>query len=775
MIALAMGLAGCTAWERYHLNREFGKPDSVTRLVTAAGKDPEYHRDIRPLIETRCTVCHGCYDAPCQLKLDAYAGVERGASKAKVYDGTRLLAANLTRLFVDASNTGEWRDKGFSPVLNERQQSPAANTQGSVMYRMLALKEAHPLPQEAILPASFDFSLDRAEQCTTIEEMPAYEKKYPLWGMPYGLPGLSSDESQLLMRWIETGAQTTVTPEPDARYQAAIATWEALLNRDDLRSQVSARYIYEHLFYGNLYFSELPLGPYFRLVRSSTPPGEPIREIATRRPYDDPGVPRVYYRLWHNPSSTLDKTHMPYALDAQRMQRWKALFFDAGFAVGQLPGYEPELASNPFATFRELPAQSRYRFMLDDARFIIQGFIKGPVCRGQLALNVIDDRFWVMFVDPEHPSAMDNGNYLAQHSEVLQLPAAKESNVLPITNWLRYAKLQREWLQAKGSYFQENFPQVVHPTVDVIWNGEQSNPNAALTVFRHFDSATVSYGWVGTPPKTAWVIGYPLLERIHYLLVAGFDVYGNLGHQLVTRLYMDFLRMEGEANFLLLLPEPARKQALAHWYQDAPEHVMKYVDDHWLSNRVEPAITYRSADPKRELFGLLEQHFGNALDQHRDITHSPLQPATIDALQNLENLRGEALSLMPETAFLVVQAHHGEYPLTILHNNGYKNLSTLFMENSRRLPDEDSLTIANGFLGAYPNALFHVHEHDVALFTNRIRQMRSAADYTALMDRFGVRRSETTFWAFSDRIHQLHKATNPTDAGLFDYNRLENR
>src|SRR5690606_13543279 len=142
------------------------------------------------------------------------------------------------------SDTNAWRNKGFNPVLNERQQSPTANTQGSVMYRMLALKEAHPLPEETILPASFDFSLDRAEQCTTIEEMPAYEKKYPLWGMPYGLPGLSSDESQLLMRWIETGAQTTATPEPDARYQSAIADWEQLLNRDDLRSQLSARYIY---------------------------------------------------------------------------------------------------------------------------------------------------------------------------------------------------------------------------------------------------------------------------------------------------------------------------------------------------------------------------------------------------------------------------------------------------------------------------------------------------------------------------------------------------
>jgi len=48
------------------------------------------------------------------------------------------------------------------------------------------------------------------------------------------------------------------------------------------------------------------------------------------------------------------------------------------------------------------------------------------------------------------------------------------------------------------------------------------------------------------------------LECIHYLLVAGFDVYGNIGHQLSTRLYMDFLRMESEFGFLALLPEETR-------------------------------------------------------------------------------------------------------------------------------------------------------------------------------------------------------------------------
>ena len=76
-------------------------------------------------------VCHGCYDAPCQLKLDAWAGLQRGASKDKVYDGTRLLTANLTRLFEDAQTTAEWRTKGFYPVLNE------SSPEQGVLQRML--------------------------------------------------------------------------------------------------------------------------------------------------------------------------------------------------------------------------------------------------------------------------------------------------------------------------------------------------------------------------------------------------------------------------------------------------------------------------------------------------------------------------------------------------------------------------------------------------------------------------------------------------------------
>ena len=51
-----------------------------------------------------------------------------------------------------------------------------------------------------------------------------------------------------------------------------------------------------------------------------------------------------------------------------------------------------------FVHSRSYRPDSRYRFMLERAQFSIMNFIKGPVCRGQVALNEINDHFWVFFI-----------------------------------------------------------------------------------------------------------------------------------------------------------------------------------------------------------------------------------------------------------------------------------------------------------------------------------------------------------------------------------------
>ena len=234
-------------------------------------------------------MCHGCYDAPCQLNLSASEGIERGANKDLVYNPGRLLAVEPTRLFVDAHSPTEWRKKQFYPVLNERVQTKEANLEVSLLAKMLQLKQQHPLPTVSPLPSSFDFSLDRAQYCPTMEEFDTFANKKPLWGMPYGLPGLTEPEHATLMTWLEEGAAYAAPSPLGAGARSHISQWETFLNGETPKEQLMSRYLYEHLFLANLYFDDLAPRLFFRLVRSTT-------RLAKRSISLAPGVPMMIQR-----------------------------------------------------------------------------------------------------------------------------------------------------------------------------------------------------------------------------------------------------------------------------------------------------------------------------------------------------------------------------------------------------------------------------------------------------------------------------------------------
>lgn len=739
----------------------------------------DYWRDVQPIFERRCALCHGCYDAPCQLNLTAYEGLARGANKKPVYDARRLFTAEPTRLFDDAQSVVAWRNKQFFPVIQEQARPTEDARRAGVLARMLTLKRAHPLLQQPLLPESFDLSLDRQQQCPTESQFDTFAANYPLWGMPYGLPGLSDLEHQTLMQWIEQGAPYR---EPDPISLAATAQveeWEVFLNGDSPKHRLMSRYLYEHLNLTHLYFDELSERQWFRLVRSRSAPGQPIDLIATRRPYDDPGVPHVYYRLEPVRASLLVKTHIPYALNAWRKRRYTELFLDAPYDVHVLPDYEASVASNPFVAFRDLPVRSRYRFLLDDALAFFMQFIKGPVCRGTIALDVIDDRFWLFFVDPDSAVLDKNEEFLARTSKHLYLPTAEGTSPLGLISWLKYSRMQDEFLEAKQAYLENLKVQDEAANLSFIWNGEGQNRNAALTVFRHADSASVVQGLVGDNPKTAWLLSYDLFERIHYLLVAGFDVYGFSGHQLDTRLYMDFLRMEGESNFLLLLPSQSRERERDFWYRDAHPSVLDFIFNRHIHVQQESGITYRTNTPKRELFELLRQRLTGALNQAYEL-QGESDKGVRAQLRALAQIKGRSLQWLPEVAVLTVTNGTGaevrqDRIYTLLHDNGFSNIASVFNPQSRRLPDEDTLTVTSGLIGAYPNAFYRMEQSALPEFIAAVAGLTSEADYRKLADRFAVRRTSRDFWRHSDGVHEAYRRIDPVEAGLLDYNRLENR
>lgn len=770
LLFLLLIVGGCAALLRSPFDQAFGPPDPTRfdQAVPAPAGAPSFRQAVLPILEARCVVCHACYDAPCQLKLGSWQGIARGANPGLVYEGTRLKEVAPTRLFVDAERPSEWRQKGFHAVLNERRADPESNLRLSLLYRVLAQKAAHPLPATPVLGEHFDFSLNRAQQCPNIDDFDRHLARQPLAGMPYGLPGLEAHETALIGRWIAAGAPAEAAPPLPAAVTAELSRWEAFFNGDSVREQLAARYLYEHLFLGHLYFGLDPARHWFRLVRSSTPPGQPLKVIATRQPFEAPGVSRVYYRLQREEESIVAKTHMPYRLDAARLKRWQALFLGPEVRAEVLPPY----GGNPFETYKDIPVRHRYSFLLDDAAYFVEGFIKGPVCRGQIALNVINDRFWVFFADPATHSA-DVDAFLAREAGKLKLPT-ETVNPLPLVSWHSYRRLEKDYLDAQARLLKEKFA-VQGPDQRVVWNGEGRNSNAALTVFRHFDSASVVRGLVGGPPKTAWILTYPLFERIHYLLVASFDVYGSVGHQLNARMYMDFLRMESETNLLMLLPKSARLATLDRWYRDDSAEVHQKFFENEARHNIEPAIRYRSADPLGELYVLLRERVGPALETRHELARLP-ETELRGSLQKMATLKGKAVALLPETIFLRVSQNSGDSAdFTLLREAGHSTISHLFTEALARRPEEDRLNIVPGFVGAYPNAFYRVRADELPALTTAIASLKDERDYSRLADRFAVRRSSREFWPHFDAVSAAARRQSPLESGLFDLNRLEDR
>jgi len=803
-VILLLIITSCsTALKRYE--KLYGPSSPKNRILTeqevAKNTHISFNKEVRPVLVQRCAVCHSCNDAPCQINFSSIEGIDRGASTKPVYNGSRFFAQEPTRLGIDASTTTEWREKKFTPILNERQQNEQTNLENSLLYQVLTTKQAHKFTTKGRLSDEYnigsklieDESFVHDQSCPRTETYDKFAQKNPQWGMPFALPPISDKEFKTIETWLKQGAYSEPEKPLSPKLQNQVDKWEKFLNGTGIKQQLMARYVYEHLFVGHLYFEDVSKKDFFMIVRSKTQPGQPIDIINTIRPYNDPGVDQFYYRIQHYTRTIVDKTHIPYPLSDKRMQRYTELFLTPDYKVTTLPSYETEMAANPFKTYADIPAKNRYKFLLDDAQFFVSGFIKGPVCRGSIALSVIDEHFWVLFMDPDKSYISQDSEFLAKISDKLRLPSELEGSASLLSVWTTYKGVSRGYIIEKINYLNRKMTANEGFGMDKIWNGDHKNKNAALTVYRHYDSATVLKGFVGEIPKTGWVLDYPLFERIHYLLVAGFNVYGKVGHQLSTRLYMDFLRYEAELDFLAFLPADKRAEIHNFWYRDSKttEKMTKKIEKLQVKHH-DSTIKYDTDDVKTEFFAKLSAHLQNAQAYPYDVINRcknfPKQCKTSSknlnansvekALQEISDISGLRTSIFPDVTFLRVKVDGSvkkDLVYTIVRNNSYKNVESLTISKDSRIREEDSIDIIKGFVGAYPNFFLQVNIKDFTKFIEQYQKVDSREAYSVLIDNYGVRRSNPSFWKISDWFYKKALHDDPVYAGLFDLNRYKNR
>ena len=743
----------------------------------------DYLAEVKPILDKRCTVCHSCYNSPCQLKLDSFEGADRGATKKAIYNASRLKTMDPTRLFTDAQTTKDWRKKNFFSVTDS---SVSNGLNDSIMIQLLNHKMKNPKSEGEYRPETDELTCSKDGK-----ELGGYLKKHPNRGMPYGFPPLKQQEFEIIAGWLVQGAkgpdaamqEKLTSPKPDD--SRAIGQWEEFLNQDDAKHAMTARYLYEHLFLAHIKFGT-PTNEYYELVRSKTPPGQPIDLIATVRPYDDPGVERVYYRFRKIHSTIVQKTHMVFDFDDAQLRRFQELFIEPEWLQQpHLVGYEAKLSANPFAAFEQIPPRSRYQFLLDNAHYTIMTFIHGPVCRGQIALNVIDDHFWVMFLDPDHDLSVRYPGFLKLHLNKLQMPIEKGSDLLIFSALTdEHRKAAVEFYKVRQDYYTTHNYSGMGP--DFLWKGNRASDAPLLTIYRHFDSASVHTGVLGNMPKTLWVMDYPLLERIYYALVAGFDVYGTAGHQLAIRLYMDRLRIEGETYFLDFLPQSVRQEIMRSWYLDVDPKKIDY-----YPSQMPAGTAFATGDPKREFVEQVVKHHilpatGIAFDQLNYLPagadYPPLPVRYESESDYLQGFRALArpgtpfFSLVNDTnanlAYLRIRMKNGkDIAGTIVINRWHDNVMFLTGEDARLDASKDSADLIRGLIGSYPNYFFDVRAEDLPDFFDLLAHFEKTPKDQERLATYGVNRADDRFWDTYDWFQKRFLEDEPVQGGLFDLNR----
>jgi len=338
---------------------------------------------------------------------------------------------------------------------------------------------------------------------------------------------------------------------------------------------------------------------FFELVRSRTPPGAPIDLVGNRPSVRRPGVPAVYYRFRKIYSTNVQKTHMVYELDDARMRRFEELFIEPEWLQEpHLAGIRSQDQRQSVQGVRTDPSTFKVHvsFWTAPTTFLMT-FIHGPVCKGQIALNVINDHFLVLFLDPDHDLSVRYPGFLKLHADRLSMPiemgAPRLFSALTDKVTRSYAI---EYYKARQDTYAALALRRARLTTP-IWRGTGIRC-AAATVYRHFDSASVTKGRGESAED-------PLGDRYRSWNVSlcarrpGSMVYGTVG----TPAGRDGSTWTGPDRggklFPRFSPPGDAKRDHASWYLDTDLEKMDY-----HQGALPSEIRFATPDPKREFVNI---------------------------------------------------------------------------------------------------------------------------------------------------------------------------
>ena len=767
-LTLAISILALTS---LHCGREDDWTAADKKAAVAESRLPvltsaSYLRDIQPIFDTRCVACHGCIGSPCNLKLDSFAAVDRGALDKNPYS-IHFEPSLRTGMDVHGT-TAARREVGFWPVVSREGDGPTRLAH-SLLTQMIHVGLEHNQPgfsRQALMPI---YKKRYDHECpATANELEAVLAKDPAKGMPFGLPALEQEQVETINRWVASGAPGPLPEEVAARAvpanEKAVVEWENFLNAPSDRMKLVSRYIFDHVYLATIALEESP-GDAFRLVRSKTPSGQPVEVIDTPHPYDDPytyaGVDAFYYRLRKMTSAAVQKNHFIWPLSREKRTRLKELFLDADWD----PNADlvvPWGNWNPFEVYEAIPVKSRYTFLIENSVVIVGGITSGPVCLGQAATFAVKDHFWVFFVDPDKDITILDPKLGLPDWKVF-MDRSPEGN--------------QTYEQAYGKTLRRLYPKGY--SIDEIWDGGHENRNAWLTVLRHETNTWVMQGAGGGMPRTMWLMGYSGFERIYYDTVAHFEYWGSDKGKLETVGFFNFLRQQFEDRFLLLVPPEERQNLRKDWTRGIGRAALAMDPD--PDSALPTRVPYDAEDPLGGVVRQLSKHLGPKLSRPLDTLNpskkeretwnepTPSFEAWERAISTLTVTRDyEFPRFLPSLVMLKV--NHGKQSrlYSIVANRVYKTQYTILFENGEALPDLDTMSVYTNVVGGFPNLFMEIDVSQGAAFVEELREVETLKDFLALRDRYAVLRNSAKFWPTYDWMNAWNVEHHGLASGILD-------
>lgn len=191
---------------------------------------------------------------------------------------------------------------------------------------------------------------------------------------------------------------------------------------------------------------------------------------------------------------------MPYKIDDKKLALFNNLFIKAKWnEKPYMPSFDKTKAPNALEVFKQIPAKSRYQFLLEDVYFFVNTFIKGPVCKGQIALNVIQDHFWVAFMDPKYDLSVVDKEFLEQNLKNLEIPnqLGEDPTLYSTFKNLGHKDEVLAYFKNKNEVYNKHYKD----GLKLEYLRKSKKDDSILTVYRHFDTASLHKGALGNTPK----------------------------------------------------------------------------------------------------------------------------------------------------------------------------------------------------------------------------------------------------------------------------------